>query len=53
MQRKKQAEVRKQHAVQIQKKQDTWVVDNPADDDDDSTNTRYASFVHISAAMLL
>uniref|UniRef100_K3X4Q7 Uncharacterized protein n=1 Tax=Globisporangium ultimum (strain ATCC 200006 / CBS 805.95 / DAOM BR144) TaxID=431595 RepID=K3X4Q7_GLOUD len=38
MQRKKQAEVRKQNAAQIQKKQDTWAVDSPEDDDADAAS---------------
>ncbi|KAF1326658.1 M-phase phosphoprotein 6, partial [Globisporangium splendens] len=43
MQRKKQAEVRKQNAAQIQKKQDTWIVDSP--EDDDANNGGGASIV--------
>lgn len=35
MQRKKQAEVRKQTAVQERKKQDAWVIDSPEDGGDD------------------
>lgn len=36
MQRKKQAEVRKQNAVQERKKQDAWVIESPEDDKDGS-----------------
>lgn len=36
MQRKKQAEARKQNAVQERKKQDAWVIDSPEDDKDGS-----------------